>query len=86
MENIVRAIELGAQDFLPKNFERVLFRARVESCLERKKLNDQRKAHLLQISTEKKRVDDLLRSTLPAAAIEELKSTDAVRKKHPVFL
>ncbi|MBX2883511.1 MAG: response regulator [Granulosicoccus sp.] len=78
MENIVRAIELGAQDFLPKNFERVLFRARVESCIERKKLNNQRNAYLRQLSTEKKRVDDLLRSTLPDAAIEELKSTDAV--------
>jgi len=78
MENIVRAIELGAEDFLPKNFEKVLFRARVESCIEKKKLNDQRNAYLLEIRQEKKRVDDLLRSTLPEAAIEELKSTAAV--------
>ena len=78
MDNIVRAIELGAQDFLPKNFEKVLFRARVESCIEKKILNDQRTAHLAQISDEKQRVDDLLRAALPEAAIEELKSTNAV--------
>ena len=78
MDNIVRAIELGAQDFLPKNFEKVLFRARVDACIEKKSLSDQRHEHLAQISKEKSRVDDLLRSTLPAAAIEELKRTNAV--------
>lgn len=78
MDNIVRAIELGAQDFLPKNFASVLFRARVDACIEKKRLNDQRNEHLAQINKEKKRVDDLLRSTLPAAAIEELKRTDSV--------
>ena len=78
MENIVKAIELGAQDFLPKNFEKILFRARVHACIERKKLSDQRKEHLAQINKEKNRADDLLRSTLPAAAIEELKRTNAV--------
>ncbi len=76
MENVVRAIELGAQDFLPKNFERVLFTARVEACLETKRLTDQRAEHLSQIEQERKRADDLLHATLPPAAIEELKRTN----------
>lgn len=78
MDNIVRAIELGAQDFLPKNFNQVLFRARVDACIEKKKLADLRKEHLAQISREKQQVDSLLRSTLPTAAIKELKETNAV--------
>ena len=78
MDNIVRAIELGAQDFLPKNFEKILFRARVDACIEKKKLADLRNEHMVQISQEKNRVDNLLRSTLPEAAIRELKETNAV--------
>ena len=78
MDNIVKAIELGAQDFLPKNFEKILFRARVEACIEKKRLSDQRSEHLSQIEKERNRADDLLRSTLPAGAIEELKRTNAV--------
>ncbi len=81
MDNIVRAIELGAQDFLPKNFERVLFTARVGACLENKRLLDQRADHMVQIETERKRADDLLHATLPAAAIKELKSTNQVQPR-----
>lgn len=81
MDNIVRAIELGAQDFLPKNFERVLFTARVGACLENKRLLDQRADHMVQIETARKRADDLLHATLPAAAIVELKSTNQVQPR-----
>lgn len=81
MESIVRAIELGAQDFLPKDFEKVLFAARVGSCLEQKRLTDQRAQNLAQIEAEKSRVDALLSATLPEAAIEELKETNQVRPK-----
>lgn len=81
MDSIVRAIELGAQDFLPKNFEKVLFEARVESCLEQKRLTDQRAKNLSRIEEEKSRVDALLSATLPEAAIVELKATQQVKPK-----
>jgi len=81
MENVVKAIELGAQDFLPNNFDRVLFKARVGACLEKKRLRDQEANHLRQIEFERKRADDLLHATLPAAAVEELKSTNEVRPR-----
>jgi CheY-like chemotaxis protein/drug/metabolite transporter (DMT)-like permease len=41
MEDIVKAIKLGAVDFLPKNFDVVLLEARINSCLEKKKRRDQ---------------------------------------------
>lgn len=81
MDSIVRAIELGAQDFLPKNFERVLFAARVNSCLEQKRLSDQRADYLAQIEAEKARIHNLLSATLPSAAIEELKATNKVNPR-----
>lgn len=40
MSSIVRAIELGAEDFLPKDFEKVLLEARLSACLGKKRLND----------------------------------------------
>nr|WP_255569848.1 adenylate/guanylate cyclase domain-containing protein [Actibacterium sp. 188UL27-1] len=81
MDNIVRAIELGAQDFLPKSFDQVLFRARVGACLETKRLTDQRADYLSQIEAEKQKVDALLAATLPAAAIDELKRTNRVQPR-----
>ena len=38
---MVRCIELGAEDYLPKPFEPVLLRARIGACLEKKRLRDQ---------------------------------------------
>jgi class 3 adenylate cyclase len=38
---VVRCIELGAEDYLPKPFDPVLLRARIGACLEKKRLRDQ---------------------------------------------
>jgi diguanylate cyclase (GGDEF)-like protein len=40
MRGVVRCIELGAEAFLPKPFDRVLLRVRVEDVLEKKRLRD----------------------------------------------
>ncbi|NTU79206.1 MAG: hybrid sensor histidine kinase/response regulator [Chloroflexales bacterium] len=42
--SIARCVTLGAEDFLFKPVERVLLEARVESCLERKRLHDSEQA------------------------------------------
>ena len=39
-ESVVRCIEMGAVDYLPKPFNRVLLRARISASLERKRLVD----------------------------------------------
>ncbi|MCC0065255.1 MAG: response regulator [Defluviimonas sp.] len=49
MEDAVRAIELGAEDFLTKNFDPVLLKARVGAGLERKRLRDQELEYLRQV-------------------------------------
>ena len=38
--SVVRCIELGAEDYLPKPFDPVLLRARICACLEKKRLRD----------------------------------------------
>lgn len=50
MSSVVSAIELGAEDFLPKDFEPALLKARLATCIERKKLRDIEKEYLQQVS------------------------------------
>lgn len=48
IDSAVRAIESGAEDYLPKPFNPVLLRARLNACLQKKKLRDLEKAYLEQ--------------------------------------
>lgn len=50
--SIVRCIELGAEDYLPKPFDPVLLRARVGASLEKKRLRDQEKQLLATIQAQ----------------------------------
>jgi adenylate cyclase len=49
MDSVVRCIELGAADYLPKPFNPVLLRARVGACLEKKRLRDLEKEQKRQL-------------------------------------
>ncbi|HLH60741.1 MAG TPA: response regulator [Ktedonobacteraceae bacterium] len=51
LEGVVRCIELGAQDYLPRPFNPVLLRARISACLERKWLRDQQIDYLQQVAS-----------------------------------
>lgn len=51
LDNIVRCIELGAEDYLPKPVNKVLLGARVSSCLEKKRLRDEQKRLLERFAT-----------------------------------
>ncbi|WP_373059086.1 PP2C family protein-serine/threonine phosphatase [Gemmatimonas sp.] len=44
LETVVKCIELGAEDYLPKPFDPVLLRARVGASLEKKRLRDREQA------------------------------------------
>ena len=49
--HVVRCIELGADDYLPKPVNPVLLRARINSSLEKKRLRDQQKALVRRFAT-----------------------------------
>lgn len=49
MDDVVRAIELGADDFLTKSFNPVLLKARVGAGIERKRLRDKELEYLQQV-------------------------------------
>ena len=44
LDNIIRCIELGAEDYLSKPVNQVLLKARIGAILEKKRLRDQQKA------------------------------------------
>jgi CheY-like chemotaxis protein/drug/metabolite transporter (DMT)-like permease len=48
-DSVAKAIELGASDFLPKQFEPAVFRARVQSCIEKARLRRAELDHLRQV-------------------------------------
>jgi serine phosphatase RsbU (regulator of sigma subunit) len=52
MESVVRCIELGAEDHLPKPFNATLLRARIESSLARKRLRDREQVHARALERE----------------------------------
>ena len=81
IDSVVKCIEMGAEDYLPKPFNPVLLRARLGASLEKKRLRDQEVLYLQQIENEKKRADGLLHVILPEQVVEELKSTDAVKPR-----
>jgi adenylate cyclase len=64
IDSVVRCIELGAEDYLPKPFNPVLLRARVGASLERKRLHDQVAAQAADLAewnrTLKERVEQQL--------------------------
>ncbi len=50
VESVVRCIELGAEDYLPKPFDPVLLRARIGACLEKKRLRDREAQHVQELA------------------------------------
>jgi putative two-component system response regulator len=49
LDSIVKCIELGAEDYLPKPFNRVILKARVGASMEKKRLRDQETVYRKQI-------------------------------------
>lgn len=60
IESVVRCIEAGAEDYLPKPFNPTLLRARIGACLEKKALRDAERLHLHTIEQTKRRLDEEL--------------------------
>ena len=66
MDSVVRCIQLGALDYLPKPFNPTLLRARVSATLEQKALRDAVRAHLKRIEDELETARKLQMSMVPS--------------------
>ncbi|MBL8089884.1 MAG: SpoIIE family protein phosphatase [Anaerolineales bacterium] len=66
LQNVVKGIELGAEDYLPKPFEPTLLKARIQSCLEKKHLRDLQDMYLKSLENELNIARDIQKEFLPA--------------------
>jgi adenylate cyclase len=67
LESVVRCIEMGAEDYLPKPADPVLLRARLNGCMTKKRLRDLEREH----------VRDLFSRFVPEPVVDEvLRRTD----------
>ena len=76
IDSVVRCIELGAEDYLTKPFNPVLLRARVGSCLDKKRAHD-RETHLyrqLHENYERLKTLEKLRDDLTNMIIHDLRT------------
>jgi DNA-binding response OmpR family regulator len=49
LDSVVKGIELGAEDYLPKTFDPILLKARINACLEKKRFRDHEIEYLHQV-------------------------------------
>jgi class 3 adenylate cyclase len=76
-QSVVRCLEAGADDFLPKPFDAAILRARINAGLDRKALHD----------LEHERVRDIFMRFLPEAMVDEvLARTDGDARIRPELL
>jgi class 3 adenylate cyclase/CheY-like chemotaxis protein len=73
VDSVVRCIEAGAEDFLPKDFNPVLLRARVAAALEKKRMRDRESLILEELRAEKERSEGLLLNILPGNVVARLR-------------
>jgi class 3 adenylate cyclase len=81
MDDIVRCVALGADDYLVKPPRAPLLHARVRAAIERKFARDQERAYLASIDRERRRADSLLASLFPAPVVEEFRTTGTVTSR-----
>ena len=82
IDSAVRCIEAGAEDYLAKPFDPVLLRARVNACLEKKRLRDREKIILQQLRLEKDKTDALLLNILPEPIVARLNLGESMIADH----
>lgn len=77
LSSVVRCIEAGAEDYLPKPFNATLLRARIGACLEKKALRDQELELYRNLVAGQQRLDrelsqaDRVVASMPAAVRED---------------
>jgi class 3 adenylate cyclase/CheY-like chemotaxis protein len=82
VEAAIRCVELGADDFLTKPVNTTLLQARIQTCLEHKKLYDMESDFLRRLELEQERSERLLLNVLPASIARRLKGGEAHIAEH----
>ncbi|MGF1582482.1 MAG: response regulator [Gemmataceae bacterium] len=76
IEGVVRCIEMGAEDYLPKPFDPVLLKARVDACLEQKHLRDKELDYLHNVAIVTKAAADIEAGLFESQNLEPVAGRD----------
>lgn len=81
IDGVAHCLTMGADDYLPRPYNQVILKARIDALLERKRLRDREVGHLEEIRKEKEQIDSLLHVIMPHEVVGELQSTGSVRPR-----
>ncbi len=76
LQSVVRCIEAGAEDYLSKPFNPILLKARIDSCLEKKRFRDRETALYEQLQTNYQRLQEVekLRDDMRNMIVHDLRT------------
>jgi class 3 adenylate cyclase/signal transduction histidine kinase len=78
MDSVIRCIEAGAEDYLPKPFNPVLLNARIGACLEKRHLRERERLYLERLEDEKEKFEKLLLNILPQQIVGRLNGGETI--------
>lgn len=79
LENTIKCIQLGAEDFLTKPFNADLLEVRINACIEKKWAIIQQNTYREKLKFEKNRYEKLLNAVFPPVIVHELANTGKVQ-------
>jgi len=82
IDSVAGCIEAGAEDYMPKPFNPVLLKARINACIEKKRLREREKVFVEQLRLEKEKSEALLLNILPTAIVSRLNLGETVIADH----
>ncbi len=78
VDSVVRCIEAGAEDYLPKPFNPVLLKARINAGIEKKRWHERERRYLDRLEDEKEKFERLLLNILPKQIIGRLNDGETI--------
>lgn len=82
IDSVARCIEAGAEDYMPKPFNPVLLRARINASIEKKRLREREKLFIKQLQIEKEKSEALLLNILPTPIVSRLNLGETIIADH----
>jgi sigma-B regulation protein RsbU (phosphoserine phosphatase) len=85
IDSVVKCIEMGAEDYLTKPFNSTLLRARIEACLEKKRLRDREVEYLEKLAQANQEIT-ILNNRLQAENLRLSTELEITRKLQQMIL
>ncbi|MDD2708170.1 MAG: adenylate/guanylate cyclase domain-containing protein [Verrucomicrobiae bacterium] len=82
IDQVARCLAMGAEDYLHKPFNPIILRARIDACLEKKRLRDMEQEMLERLRREQETSERLLLNILPKLIADRLRANPTTIADH----